>query len=162
MKKLLLYSIPVFISISFSAGNTDQCDCAFSINNMEEALKAPETVKCLDLGMKHLKAVPAGIDKLVNLECLDLSFNQIPNLPESFVALTKLKYINLDGTRYLAKMPPVLAKLPSLKRVDVKDHPEWTAAVKEAGKNLLPNVNVVYEEKAESEVEIVIPGATTK
>ena len=160
MKKLLVLSLPVFLSLSFYPGNTDHCDCAFSINNMEEALKAPETVKCLDLGMKHLKAVPAGIEKMTNLECLDLSFNQIPNLPESFAALTKLKYINLDGTRYLAKMPTVLAKLPNLKRVDVKDHPEWSPAVKEAGKNLLPNVNVVFEEKEETEVDIAIPGAT--
>lgn len=160
MKKLLFFSLPVFVSLSFHPGNTDNCDCMFSISNMEEALKAPETVKCLDLGMKHLKAVPAGIEKMTNLECLDLSFNQIPNLPESFSALTKLKYINLDGTRYLAKIPPVLAKLPNLKRVDVKDHPEWSAAVKEAGKALLPNVNVVFEEKVNSEVEIVIPGTT--
>jgi Leucine-rich repeat (LRR) protein len=160
MKKILLFSLPIFISLSFHPGNADNCDCQFSVSSMEEALKAPETVKCLDLGMQHLKAVPAGIEKMVNLECLDLSFNQIPNLPESFASLTKLKYINLDGTRYLAKMPPILAKLPNLKRVDVKDHPEWSNATKEAAKNLLPNVNVVFEEKVSDEVQIVIPGTS--
>ncbi|MFM7022774.1 MAG: leucine-rich repeat domain-containing protein [Flavobacteriales bacterium] len=154
MKKLLLYSIPVFISLSFAPRNTDHCDCAFSISDMEEAMKDPEKVTCLDLGMKKLKVVPADIAKLSNLECLDLSFNQIPSLPESFISLTKLKYINLDGTRYMAKMPPVLAKLPSLKRVDAKDHPEWSAATKDAGVKLLPGVNVVYEEPAETEVDV--------
>ena len=76
------------------------------------------------------------------------------------VKLTKLKYINLDGTRYMAKMPAVLAKMPSLIRVDVKDHPEWSAATKVAATKLLPGVNVVHEVKGETEVEIVIPVQT--
>ncbi len=126
---------------------------------MEEALKAPETVKCLDLSMQKLKVVPADVAKLTNLECLDLAFNHISTLPENITSLTKLKYINLNGTRYMPKMPSVLTKIPSLKRVDVKDHPEWSAATKEEAKKLLPNVNVVTEEQVNSEVEIKIPVA---
>lgn len=161
MKKALLFISAIAVSLSFMplpTGNSAHCDCMFSVGSMEEALKAPEAVKCLDLSMQKLKVVPADIVKLTNLECLDLSFNTFTTLPESMTALTKLKYINLDGTRYMPKLPAVLAKMPSLKRVDVKDHPEWSAAVKSAATALLPGVLVVHEEKVSNEVEIAIPG----
>lgn len=160
MKKILLFITAISFSLAFMPGNSDHCDCAYSISDLQVALKTPETVKCLDLSMLKLKAVPADVMKLSNLECLDLSFNTFSTLPDSLVKLTKLKYINLDGTGYLAKLPTVLAKMPSLKRVDVKDHPKWTAAVKEAATKLLPGVNVVHEEVVNNEVEIVIPGQT--
>lgn len=160
MKKALLIIFTASISMAFMPGNSDHCDCMFSVNSMEEAMKAPETVKCLDLSMQKLKVVPADVMKLSNLECLDLSFNIFSTLPDSLVKLTKLKYINLDGTRYMPKLPNVLAKMPSLKRVDVKDHPEWSAATKEAATKLLPGVNVVHVEQVSTEVEIAIPGQT--
>ena len=160
MKKILFFAVPVLLSLSFTERNTDQCDCSYSISSMEEALKAPEIVTCLDLGMQKLKVVPADIAKLVNLQCLDLSFNQISTLPESIATLSKLKYINLDGTRYMAKLPAVLAKIPSLKRVDIKDHPEWSVATKDAAVKLLPNVQVVLEEEVSKEIDIIIPGAS--
>ena len=160
MKKAILLISAISISLAFLPGNSDHCDCPYSLSDLPEALKTPETVKCLDLSMQKLKVLPADVMKFKNLECLDLSFNIFSTLPDSLVKLTKLKYLNLDGTRYMAKMPAVLAKMPSLKRVDIKDHPEWSAATKDAATKLLTGVNVVHEEKEETEVEIVIPGQT--
>lgn len=160
MKKAILIITAISASLAFIPGNSDHCNCSYSISDLQEALKTPETITCLDLSMQKLKVLPADVMKFSNLECLDLSFNTFATLPDSIVKLTKLKYLNLDGTRYMAKLPAVLAKMPSLKRVDVKDHPEWSAATKAAATKLLPNVNVVHEEKVESEVEIAIPGQT--
>ncbi|MFZ9847931.1 MAG: leucine-rich repeat domain-containing protein [Flavobacteriales bacterium] len=160
MKKALLLITAISTSLAFMPGNSDHCGCPYSISDLREALKTPETITCLDLSMQKLKVLPADVMKFSNLECLDLSFNTFSTLPDSLVKLTKLKYLNLDGTRYMPKLPAVLAKMPSLKRVDVKDHPEWSAATKAAATNLLPGVNVVHEEQVDTEVEIVIPGQT--
>lgn len=111
--------------------------------SLEEALKDPLSVQKLDLSMQKLTVFPEGILQLKNLVCLDLSFNKIPTLPATFSSLTNLKVLNIMGTRYMSKMPPVLTQMPNLLVVDLRDHPEWSAATFDAAVKALPNVTVI-------------------
>lgn len=111
--------------------------------SLADALKEPDQVKYLDLSMNKLTAFPMEILQLKNLECLDLSFNRIPTLPAELTQLSHLHYINLMGTRYMAKAPAVLGKMPSLKTVDLSDHPEWSLATFNEAKALMPNVKII-------------------
>lgn len=123
--------------------NDSICQAQKVYYSIAEALKEPEKVRYLDLSMNKLVTFPMEIVQFKNLECLDLSFNRIPTLPPELTQLTKLRYINLMGTRYMAKVPPVLGKLPSLEVVDLSDHPEWSAATYAEAKLLLPKVKII-------------------
>ena len=111
--------------------------------SLTEALKDPLSVQKLDLSMQKLTVFPEEILQLKNLVCLDLSFNKIPTLPATFSTLTNLKVVNIMGTRYMSKLPPVLTQMPNLEVVDLRDHPEWAAATFDAAVKLLPNVTVI-------------------
>lgn len=111
--------------------------------SLEEALKEPLKVQRLDLSMQKLTVIPEDLMKLENLVCLDLAFNRISTLPASFATLTKLENLNLMGTRYMAKLPAVVGKLPSLKVLELGDHPEWSAATYAEAAKVAPNVTIL-------------------
>ncbi len=111
--------------------------------SLEDALKDPLNVQKLDLSMQKLTVLPEEVMQLKNLVCLDLSFNRIATFPASFPTLTKLECLNLMGTRYMGKLPSIVAKLPALKVLDLRDHPEWPAATYSEAVKLLPNVTVI-------------------
>jgi Leucine-rich repeat (LRR) protein len=123
--------------------NDSSCTAQKVYYSIADALKEPDQVKYLDLSMNKLTAFPMEILQFKNLECLDLSFNRIPTLPAELTQLSHLHYINLMGTRYMAKAPAVLGKIPSLKTVDLSDHPEWSAATFNEAKALMPNVKII-------------------
>ena len=151
MKKsaLILLSIALIgiysVMISFVATTSDLCDDAKTYYKLDEALKEPEKVIKLDIAMQKLTRISSEISKLVNLECLDLSFNRISDLPGEFAELKKLRYLNLMGTRYLPGLPKILTELPNLEVVDIRDHPEWSAAKFEEAKKMLPDVKIITE-----------------
>lgn len=127
------------------AAQSDFCDDAETYYELDEALKEPEKVVKLDIAMQKLTHISSDIGKLVNLECLDLSFNRISGLPDEFAELKKLRYLNIMGTRYLPGLPKILTKLPNLEIVDIRDHPEWSAARFEEAKKILPDVKIITE-----------------
>jgi Leucine-rich repeat (LRR) protein len=148
-KLTALALIALLMSFTSPEGvNEDYCpSTAPTLYSMEEALAAPAKAEKLDISMLKLKAIPASIGQLENLVCLDLAFNLISTLPPEITKLKKLQYLNLAGTRYMAKVPVELLKqLPSLKVLNIADHPEWPAARFEEVKKALPNVKVITTE----------------
>lgn len=155
MKKVLVLLVSVFfISSGFVDMMNDCTSDGMTYYSIEDALKEPDKVKVLDISMGKLKAVPAGVEKLVNLECLDLSFNNISTLPESFKELKNLKYLNLAGTRFMADVPAVVYEIPSLKILDIQDHPEWKKEKFNAAVAKLPNVRVITTNESSGPVEL--------
>ena len=141
MKNLFLIS--TLLLITYSAYSQDPCAGEMTYYSIEEGMAHPEEVKNLDIALNKLTVISPDIGKLENLKCLDLSFNRISTLPEEFANLKKLEFLNMTGTRYMSKLPEVLKELPSLKVLDLTDHPEWSAAKKADAVNFLPNVKVI-------------------
>lgn len=123
----------------------DVCTSAETVSSLSEALQQKETIQKLDLSMQKLTALPLEVTQLKNLQCLDLSFNKFNTLPPEIVNLKNLTYLNLAGTRYMAKVPAVLKQLPSLKILDLRDHPEWSKTAFEDAKKMLPNVKIITQ-----------------
>lgn len=148
-KTLLLFTMILAGVLSTSLLSTAQvsydslCASYKTYYSLEEALKDPLNVQKLDLSMQKLTVVSEDIMKLENLVCLDLAFNRISTLPASIVSLTKLEYLNLMGTRYMAKLPAVVAKIPNLKVLELGDHPEWSAATYAEAAKIAPNVTIL-------------------
>lgn len=128
---------------TFAQDFSEVCANAEVFYKLSEAIAVKDKVQKLDLSMQKIKVLPATIKDLYNLECLDLSFNTFSTLPAEFGQLKKLSYLNLTGTRYMAKLPAVLKELPNLKILDLRDHPEWTKATFEEAKKMLPNVTIL-------------------
>lgn len=149
MKKLFILAALILTGILYSntdakAQNPYDSLCQYkTYYSLEDALKDPLSVQKLDLSMQKLTVFPEQILQLKNLVCLDLSFNKIPTLPATFSSLTNLKVLNIMGTRYMSKTPPVLAQMPNLLVLDLRDHPEWPAATFDAAIKLLPNVTII-------------------
>ena len=149
MKKTLILAALILTGIFYA--NTDakaqqpyDTLCEYkTYYSLAEALKDSLNVQKLDLSMQKLTVFPEEILQLKNLVCLDLSFNRIAILPPTFSSLTNLKVLNLTGTRYMSKLPKILAQMPGLQVVDLRDHPEWPAATFDEAVKLLPNVTVI-------------------
>ncbi|WP_299252379.1 leucine-rich repeat domain-containing protein [uncultured Cytophaga sp.] len=150
MKNTLLIAFLSMICLTFS--NTQAhaqqaydslCESYKTYYTLEDALKDPLAVQKLDLSMQKLTVLPEEIMQFKNLVCLDLAFNRIGILPTSFANLTNLKVLNLTGTRYMSKVPSILAQMPNLLVVDLREHPEWTAAKFDEAIKLLPHVTII-------------------
>ncbi len=146
MRKLaLLALLSVFVFLCSAFVDISHCEGEDTYYSLEEALAEPEKVIKMDIAMLKLTSISPDIAKLVNLECLDLSFNKISTLPPEFAELKKLRVLNLMGTRYMAKVPDIVAKLPSLEELDIRNHPEWKGTQFEDAIKMLPNVVVITE-----------------
>jgi Leucine-rich repeat (LRR) protein len=139
----------LFIWILWAISNNVMCQVSDSLCNthkiytsIEEAMLNPLDVKYLDLSLQKLTTLPVEVLQLKNLECLDLSFNRIATLPAEMVQLEKLRYLNLVGTRYLTKVPAILANMKSLEVLELGDHPDWTAIKYAEAQKLLPKVKI--------------------
>jgi hypothetical protein len=130
---------------SFAQEFSEVCTGAEPVYSLSEALLQKTKIQKLDLSMQKLTVLPLGVTELENLQCLDLSFNKISTLPAEFAKLKNLSYLNLTGTRYMAKVPAVLKQMPNLKILDLRDHPEWSKAVMDDAKKMLPNVKVITQ-----------------
>ncbi len=141
---ILLLSL---MCLSYTPIEVDHCEDATTYYSMEEALKEPEKVIKLDIAMLKLTSIDPRIVELVNLECLDLSFNKFSTLPAEMAELKKLRVLNLTGTRFLSKVPAIVAEIPNLEELDIRDHPEWKGTQYEDAINLLPNVKVITKDE---------------
>lgn len=140
-----LFAIILFNSSLFAQDFTEVCTDAEVFYKLSEAIAVKDKVQKADFSMQKIKVLSPTIKDLQNLECLDLSFNTFSTLPAEFAQLKKLSYLNLTGTRYLAKVPVVLKDLPNLKILDLRDHPEWSKAIVEEAKKLLPHVKIITQ-----------------
>ena len=123
----------------------DRCEDAATYYSLEEALNEADEVTKLDIAMLKLTSISPDIANLKNLECLDLSFNRITTLPPEIKQLEKLRVLDLKGTRFLQKLPQVVAELPNLELVDLRNHPEWKAGQFEEAIKLLPGIQVLVD-----------------
>ena len=148
MKKLYVLSLAVvfILTTGFVDMMSDCVSDGETFYSLAEALKKPLEVKKLDISMSKLKVVSPDISKLTNLECLDLSFNTMSTLPNELSSLKKLKYLNLAGTRYMAKVPEVVFNIPSLEILDIQDHPEWKKSVFDDVVKRLSKIRVITVE----------------
>ncbi|MBC7485154.1 MAG: leucine-rich repeat domain-containing protein [Cytophagaceae bacterium] len=137
----------LFLSFTVAAAQefSDVCTSSETVSSLSEALQQKETIQKLDLSMQKMTTLPLEVTQLKNLQCLDLSFNKFRTLPPEFANLKNLTYLNLTGTRYMAKVPAILKQLSNLKILDLRDHPEWSKAVVEEAKKMLPNVQVITQ-----------------
>jgi len=145
MRIIVITIILLNLNVRLSAQDINRCEGEKSYYSIAEALEEPDKVVKLDIAMLKLTSISNDIGKLVNLECLDLSFNRISTLPAEFAQLKKLRVLDMKGTRYMAKLPEVLAQLPNLEELDLRNHPEWSAATFEEAKKMLPNVKIIVE-----------------
>ncbi len=136
---ILFTSIKSMAQVSYDS----ICQSYKTYYSLADALKDPLNVQKLDLSMQKLTVVPDEIAQFENLVCLDLSFNRIATFPPFITSLTKLEYLNLTGTRYMGKLPAIVSKIPNLKVLDLRDHPEWSAATYDEAKKLLPTVTIL-------------------
>ena len=78
-----------------------------------DALKNLPKLKVLDLAECGLKEVPVDVCALATLQDLYLARNPLDKLPPELAQLAQLRYLNLDGARFVA-LPEVVAKLPGI------------------------------------------------
>ena len=138
----LLLGILLFSDV-IAQNEINHCDGEDTYYSLAEALEEPEKVIKLDIAMLKLTSIDPNIAKLINLECLDLSFNRFSTLPAEIAELKKLRVLNLTGTRFLAKLPDIVAKIPNLEELDIRDHPEWKGTQFDDAIKLLPKVKVL-------------------
>ena len=146
--KLLLMVSFVLLNCAMTKAQeaeVDRCEDASTYYSLEEALSEPDEAIKLDIAMLKLTTISPDIAKLKNLECLDLSFNRITTLPPEFKQLEKLRVLDLKGTRFLQKLPQVVAELHSLELVDLRNHPEWKADQFDNAIKLLPGIKVLVD-----------------
>ncbi|MDW8333687.1 MAG: leucine-rich repeat domain-containing protein, partial [Bacteroidia bacterium] len=63
--------------------------------SLEEAFKAPNTVRKLVLSGKGLTELPAGLESFPNLKWLDLSRNKLTRFPVELIHLPALETLDL-------------------------------------------------------------------
>lgn len=74
------------------------------------------------ISRNHVKEVPAGFGRLVNLIHLNLADNEIASLPDSMAQLTQLRVCDLSGNR-LTQLPEAFGRVRILYQLRVRDNP---------------------------------------
>lgn len=85
-------------------------------DNLEEALKNPNSVYRLSLRGKKLKVFPAEILKFKNLQELDLSKNKLDSLPNEIGDLVNLQVLDISSNK-LEAIPDSIGKLKNLRKL---------------------------------------------
>lgn len=81
----------------------------------DDSFKAAAALRLVDFSHTGMKAIPTGIDRLVQLRHLDLSFTKIKSLPREVGELVNLMQLLLEGTSKLSMIPDnVISKLSKL------------------------------------------------
>ncbi len=111
-------------------------------NNLTQALASPASVTMLNLKGQNLKSLPAGIEKLVNLELLDLSYNGLTTIPAQLLHLPKLKILYLNNNA-LTTLPADLSTLKMLTvlRLDANPFTNPVGELKKVG--AIPNLSTL-------------------
>lgn len=66
------------------------------------------SLRVLSLSKNSLTELPSGISSFVSLQHLDVSYTDIRGLPQELKALLNLRYLNLERTCHLSRIPPQL------------------------------------------------------
>lgn len=85
-------------------------------DNLEEALKHPNSVYRLSLRGKKLKTFPMDIIKLINLQELDLSKNKLDSIPNEIGELKNLQVLDVSSNN-LEYLPDSIGKLKNLRKL---------------------------------------------
>jgi len=85
-------------------------------DNLEEALKNPNSVYRLSLRGKKLKIFPPEILQFKNLQELDLSKNRFDSLPDAIGELKNLQVLDISSNK-LEYFPDSIGKLKNLKKI---------------------------------------------
>lgn len=85
-------------------------------DNLEEALKNPNSVYRLNLRGNKLKTFPADILKFKFLQELDLSKNRLDSLPNEIGDLTNLQTLDVSSNK-LEYLPDSIGKLKKLRKL---------------------------------------------
>ncbi|XP_010906772.3 disease resistance protein RPS2-like [Elaeis guineensis] len=81
----------------------------------DDSFKAATALRLVDFSYTGMKAIPIGIDRLVQLRHLDLSFTKIKSLPKEIGELVNLMQLLLEGTNKLSVIHEnVISKLSKL------------------------------------------------
>lgn len=90
-------------------------------NDLDLALKNPDSVIRLSLRKKKYKAFPSQLYAFKNLQYLDISKNSIEELPDSMIVFTNLQVLicNKSG---LKKLPDQIGRLKNLKYINVNQN----------------------------------------
>ncbi|XP_062898569.1 leucine-rich repeat and death domain-containing protein 1-like [Mobula hypostoma] len=94
---------------------------AEEIRDLPDELCNLTNLKELDISNNELKAIPARIGEMKNLEKLVAAYNNITYLPKSLTELVKLKCINIRGNK-LSSLPSDFGQLQSLEEIDLKEN----------------------------------------
>ncbi|MCB9236197.1 MAG: leucine-rich repeat domain-containing protein [Bacteroidia bacterium] len=125
MKTSTLFALWAVIFIGLSApafaqspGPLDAEELKFkkTYRSLDRALAEPEQVFKLSLIEQDLKALPAEIGKLKNLQILYLNSNKLKELPEELGNCKNLQVINLYKNK-LTEIPPFLGKFKHLEEI---------------------------------------------
>lgn len=90
-------------------------------NDLDLALKNPDSVIKLSLRKKKYKSFPSQLYAFKNLQYLDISKNSIDELPDSMIVFTNLQVLicNKSG---LKKLPDQIGRLKNLKYINVNQN----------------------------------------
>lgn len=101
----------------------------------DDSFKAATALRLVDLSYTGMKAIPVGIDRLVQLRHLDLSFTKIKSLPKEIGELVNLMQLLLEGTNKLAEIPEnVMSKLSKLVVLNMYgSYGDWEEEGREGG-----------------------------
>ncbi|KAH9667645.1 putative disease resistance protein [Citrus sinensis] len=94
-----------------------------------------------------LSKLPSGISNLVSLHHLDLSRTNITGLPQELKALEKLRYLNLDHTRFLSIIPPqLISGFSKLEVLRLLSRGRWSVLEEEEGSVLCDDAEPLMKE----------------
>ncbi|MEA5260836.1 leucine-rich repeat domain-containing protein [Arcicella aquatica] len=116
MKKHLLICLLLLKQICCLSQHTDS-----TFYSLEEANKAPLSVKKLIIKHKNYKSIPKDIFKYSNLTELTLHNTNIKRIPKEIQYLQNLEYLNLSYNR-IRRVDPSITKLKKLKLLNLSNN----------------------------------------
>lgn len=116
------------------------------LRTLPKDLSGLESLRRLDLGRNRFMSFPKGVLTIAGLEELDLNADswgnaRITKIPKQIVSLKKLKVFKIDNGRQEVKVPPEMAAMTQLERLEVT----WQGASRTppaALSKLLPNCKI--------------------
>lgn len=89
----------------------------------EEVIEMFPNLTSMSLKGNYLVSLPERMGNLHRLKCLDLSDNRISSLPSSVGNLPALRILKLDGNEIGRDLPPNIANLKNLERLNLSRNP---------------------------------------